>query len=86
MIDRVALHGTPGNGLNTILVHPVLPYEGPPKLSVELQTTQLDGCCVYERKLTFFYLYTDEHGTPHYTQRSSPGRIQRLSQHPDTQK
>lgn len=71
MIDRVVLHGTPGDEPGSQRMHPVRPYDGEPKLTVTMHMKQLDGAYVRDHDVVFFYSHTDEHGLPHYRLRGA---------------
>lgn len=71
MIDRVVLHGTPGDEPGSQRMHQVAPYEGDPKPTVTLHMKRIDGAIVRDEDVVFFYLHTDEHGLPHYRRRAA---------------
>lgn len=71
MIDRVVLHGTPGDEPGSQRMHPVQPYDGEPKPTVTLRMKQLDGALVRDVDVVFFYSHTDEHALPHYRRRGA---------------
>jgi len=71
MIDRVVLHGTPGDEPGTLRMHPVHPYEGEPKPTVERPMKRLDGVDVRDDTVVFFYSHTDAEGLPHYRWRGA---------------
>lgn len=71
MIDRVVLHGTPGDEPGSQRMHPVQPYDGEPRPTVALSMRRLDGVLVRDVGVVFFYSRTDEHGLPHYRLRAA---------------
>lgn len=68
-IDRVVLHGTPGDAEGSVRMHEVPPYEGSPKPTVDLKMAQFDGFAKKEVVITFFYTGTGPDGIPHYRRR-----------------
>ena len=71
MIDRVVLHGTPGDDPGTRRMYSVTPYEGEPKPTVTLPMKRLEGIVAHDITAVFFYSHTDEHGVPHYRLRAA---------------
>lgn len=71
MIDRVVLHGTPGDEPGSQRMHPVQPYDGEPKPTVTLRMKHLDGVLVRDVDVIFFYSHTDDGGLPHYRRRGA---------------
>jgi hypothetical protein len=71
MIDRVVLHGTPGDESGTLRMHQVHPYEGEPKPTVALPMKRLDGFALRDETVVFFYSHTDDELVPHYRRRGA---------------
>jgi hypothetical protein len=71
MIDRVILHGTPGDEPGSKRMHPVQPYEGEPLPTVTLPMTRIEGFMILHVAPVFYYSHTDEHGVPHYRLRGA---------------
>ncbi len=71
MIDRVVLHGVPYDDPGTRRMHPVHPYDGEPKPTVELPMRHRDGAIVKDKTIVFFYLHTDADDLPHYRSRGT---------------
>lgn len=65
-IDRVVLHGTPGDEPGSLRMHPVRPYDGKPRLTETLPMKRLEGMMVSEVDVHYVFTHTDEHGIPHY--------------------
>lgn len=73
-IDRVVLHGTPGDAPGTMRVqHLPRGYEGPAALTFTLRMTQMTGITIRDIDVHYVYLRTDEHGVPHYWVKTRPG-------------
>lgn len=71
MIDRVVLHGTPGDAPGSLRMHRVAPYDGEPRPTVTLPMKRLEGVLVRDDEVVFFYTHTDAAGLPHYRRRGA---------------
>lgn len=66
MIDKIVLHGTPGDEPGFMRMCPVQPYDGEPRLHHTYKMKELNGGIVRDLEVYFYYTHTDREGLPHY--------------------